>query len=367
MSKIIQTLFLVGLGCFLGVVAVEITLRLFHPQLLVRTYGLFVADESRSFKLKPNFSGNQVSHEFAVPININSKGLRDDEVEFEKPENYNRVLVLGDSFTFGAGVSSEHTYSNQLEELLNHRQTGQIWQVVNSGVSGYGTLQENAFLEEEGWKYEPDFLILQFLANNDLTDNLYPFRHVVRDGRLYLKADGNTSRLLNEAKKILRSYSHAYRFLGDRYHLIRIQWGLEPFFRGWSDLYNLAPSEETSKAWKVTEDYLYKISASANDHKVDILVINVPAKVMLDDHQWQAYLDTCGKNSDTVNWDLASKQLQTICANLQIPVLDLTPHFRALEEPLNYYHQHNGHWNEKGHHMVAQWVHDYLSRFADLQ
>ncbi len=80
MSKIIQTLFLVGVGCLLGFVGVEITLRLFHPQLLVRTYGLFVADESRSYKLKPNFSGNQVSPEFAVPININSKGLRDDEV-----------------------------------------------------------------------------------------------------------------------------------------------------------------------------------------------------------------------------------------------------------------------------------------------
>jgi len=367
MSKIIQTLFLVGFGCLLGLVGVEITLRLFHPQLLVRTYGLFVADESRSFKLKPNFSGNQVTPEFAVPININSKGLRDDEVEFEKPENYKRVLVLGDSFTFGSGVSSENTYSNQLEALLNHRQTGEIWQVVNSGVGAYGTLQEYVFLEEEGWKYEPDFLILQFLANNDLTDNLYPFRHVVRDGRIYFKADGNTSRLLTGAKKLLRSYSHAYRFFGDRYHLIRIQLGLEPFFREWSDLYDLAPSEEISKAWKVTEEYLYKISTAANRHKVDLLVINVPAKFILDDGLWQAFLENYGKKSDTVDWDLASKQLQRICANLQIPVLDLTPHFRALEEPLNYYQEQGGHWNQKGHHMVAQQVHDYLSRFVDLQ
>jgi hypothetical protein len=76
---------------------------------------------------------------------------------------------------------------------------------------------------------------------------------------------------------------------------------LEPFFRGWSDLYDVAPSEEISKAWKVTEDYLYIMSASAHAHKVDFLVINVPAKVMLDDHQWQAYLDAYGKNSDTVN------------------------------------------------------------------
>ena len=362
MSKILQILFLVGVGCWLGFVGVEITQRLFHPQHLVRTDGLFVPDPSRSFKLKPNFSGTEVSPEYAVPININSKGLRDDEVDFEKPENAYRVLVVGDSFTFGSGVSSEHTYSNQLEEMLNRRQTGKTWQVVNSGISGYGTLQEYAFWEEEGWKYEPDFLILQFLANNDLTDNLYPFSRVVQEGQVHFKADVKTPSLLKGAKSILRSYSHTYRFLGDRYHLIRIQLGLEPFFAGWSDLYDLAPSEEISKAWKVTEDYLYKMSTSAHARQVDFLVINAPPKFIVDDEQWQAYLDAYAKKSDAVDWDLASQQLQAICARFQIPLLDLTPYFRALEEPLNYYHQHNGHWNEKGHHLVAQWVHDYLNQ-----
>jgi lysophospholipase L1-like esterase len=366
-TKVILNIFLVGFSSLVGLVGVEITLRHFHPQILVRSDGLFVPDDSRSFKLKPDFSGNEISHEFAVSVNINSKGLRDDEIEFEKPENSHRVLVLGDSFTFGNGVSSEHTYSNQLEELLIRRQTGQTWQVINSGISGYGTFQEYAFLEEEGWQYEPDVVILQFLANNDLTENLYPFRRVVRNGQIHFKGDDDTSSLVQGAQKVLQSHSHAYRFFGDHYHLIRIQLGLDPFFRGWSNIYDIAPSQDISKAWEITRDYLDKLSTSARTRKVDFYVINVPPRFLLDDDQWQDYLDTYGKKSDTVDRDLTSKKLQAICAELQIPLLDLTPYFRELEDPLTHYHQFNGHWNQKGHRRVAQWVYDFFSGFTDPQ
>ena len=38
-------------------------------------------------------------------VKINANGLRDEEIPFNKPEDEKRVLMLGDSVTFGWGVS----------------------------------------------------------------------------------------------------------------------------------------------------------------------------------------------------------------------------------------------------------------------
>ena len=48
-------------------------------------------------------------------ITINSHGLRDKEYTYTKPKNVFRILCLGDSCTFGLGVSISKTYHSLLE------------------------------------------------------------------------------------------------------------------------------------------------------------------------------------------------------------------------------------------------------------
>jgi hypothetical protein len=78
-------------------------------------------------------------------------------------------LILGDSFTFGDEVSDNETYSYCLQEMLPHTE------VINMGVHGYGHDQMLILLREEGVKYEPDIVILGFLAL-DMSRNLLKFR-----------------------------------------------------------------------------------------------------------------------------------------------------------------------------------------------
>jgi hypothetical protein len=98
-------------------------------------------------------------------VELNSHGLRDDEIPYDKPAGEKRILVLGDSVTFGWGVSQGETFSDRMEHLLNEL-PGDRWQVINSGVNGYNTEQESTYLRIEGMRYSPDFVVLVYVSND---------------------------------------------------------------------------------------------------------------------------------------------------------------------------------------------------------
>jgi len=102
-------------------------------------------------------------------LNSNSKGLRgESEYEYQRTPGKQRILVLGDSFTFGEEVSDDETYSHDLESLLPNTE------VLNLGVQGYGHDQMLLYLRDEGAKYKPDIVILGF-AYLDIYRNLWTF------------------------------------------------------------------------------------------------------------------------------------------------------------------------------------------------
>jgi len=98
-------------------------------------------------------------------VELNSHGLRDDEIPYDKPPGEKRVLVLGDSVTFGWGVSQGETFSDRMEYLLNES-SGDRWEVINSGVNGYNTEQEAAYLHIKGTRYSPDIVVLVYVSND---------------------------------------------------------------------------------------------------------------------------------------------------------------------------------------------------------
>jgi hypothetical protein len=127
--------------------------------------GLFVSDATRGQRLAPGYSGWFAG----VPVRINNLGLRDaDDATVEKSPQTFRVLVLGDSVTFGHG--SVHTYPALLEDMLRTWRPDIDFQVWNAAVPGYNTSQELAQLLEVGPTFRPDLVIVGFF-DNDLIDN----------------------------------------------------------------------------------------------------------------------------------------------------------------------------------------------------
>ena len=66
-------------------------------------------------------------------------------------------------------MRQDSTFSAVLERYLNNNKIRA--EVINAGVSRFGTAEELVFLEEEGFKYHPDVVVLGFFAN-DFEDNL---------------------------------------------------------------------------------------------------------------------------------------------------------------------------------------------------
>ncbi|MFT7465503.1 MAG: lysophospholipase L1-like esterase [Pseudohongiellaceae bacterium] len=100
-------------------------------------------------------------------IDINNYGLRDAEnIDIEKPAGIYRVLCVGDSFTYGLEIPHEKTFSYLLEQALSERLGGQSVEVWNTGVNGYNSCQELAWLRDFGYELDPDLIIVGFVMND---------------------------------------------------------------------------------------------------------------------------------------------------------------------------------------------------------
>lgn len=97
-------------------------------------------------------------------ISINSHGFRDREYEVDKESGTYRIVVLGDSITFGIAIPFESLYSEQLEGLF--QKSGRNVEVINTGLLGYDTLAEVSTLEQVGIQFDPDLVIVGYCIND---------------------------------------------------------------------------------------------------------------------------------------------------------------------------------------------------------
>jgi lysophospholipase L1-like esterase len=131
------------------------------------TPGFYVSDPVLGQRLTPGYSGWFAG----VPVRINNLGFRDSrDYALGKTAGTFRILVFGDSVTFGHGAIYETTYPYLLEGRLKAWRPDVRWEVWNLGVPGYNTSQELAYLQEVGDRYDPDLVIIGFYEN-DLIDN----------------------------------------------------------------------------------------------------------------------------------------------------------------------------------------------------
>ncbi len=101
---------------------------------------------------------------------INGQGYRDRERSLEKPAGVRRVVLLGDSFTWGASVLFEDAYGQRLERWLRERRD-ERWEVVNLAVPGMNTVGQAAQLASEGFAYTPDLVVVGYVLNDSEDEN----------------------------------------------------------------------------------------------------------------------------------------------------------------------------------------------------
>ncbi len=367
-------------------------------------------DPLLGWRKKPNQSGWNVSSEYQVLEEINSKGIRGPEYPYEKKDGVFRVLIVGDSFAEGRMIAFKELLSEVLNTRL-HDSNGRSYEVINAGTSGYSTDQELLYNQSEGTKYRPDLTVLMFYYN-DIWYNVQPQYWRGRKPLFEVQADtlqltnvpvprpaqivGGVEQvprkkkkwtfLLGQTKRFLAHHSVLYAVVRNRvmrsYDLYTLAMALhlaqppdEKYTVG------LVPDEmlayetpyrpEIRLAWNVTEAILREFKAETASEGSDLVVFYVPSRAEIYPDDWEATKRMYGmKDKDGWSIGRVAAELSAVCQANNIACIDPSEKFRTEAKRLEttegkLYFIEDDHWTPLGHKLAGEILANYvLSRHS---
>lgn len=372
------------IGVAFGVGLAEIALRLAGV-----SYPLpYQPDDDCGTVLAPHFAG-WFTQEGRAYVTTNSRGLRDREYAVPKPVNTFRIAVLGDSYAEALQVDASETFWSVLERELAKRPRfdGITVEVINFGVSGYGTAQELQMFRSRVWRYEPDIVLLAFVTGNDIRNNSrelepddnrpffvldngdlkldssflqHPDQVKARQAATKLKVQLiNASRLL---QVINRAKNHPAAPPAD---------DANPFAEAGLDIgcYQPPTNRAWKEAWAVTEKLLETLHAEVAAHEATFCVVTLSNGIQV--HPDPQVRDGFKKQFNIANLMYPDRRVKEIGDEAGFAVFNLAEPMQQLaEERQIYFHgfentrMGTGHWNAAGHRQAGELMAEFVANEA---
>ncbi len=420
LKKFGSNLLLICLGIIGPLFFLELGLRLIPEEKLEamtertsQRLVLYRLDSRVGWTLRPNATSTITTKDNrAIPIQVNSQGLRDSEHSYEKPANTFRVLILGDSFAEAQDLYLEEAFPYLTEKCLNQKLAKSV-EVINGGVSGYNTADEYLFYKNEGFKYNPDLVLLVFYVGNDLSGLIHTveerlvagfggYQFTLNNGHLNQKwidwanpYDGQTSAI----ELFLRRHSRLWRILAhpeskiywayqqQKENLRRwfqpneaeeaqiniLPWQYYLHVKDFSD--NPVIPQNVKNVWAVLRAVIQQLQAEVRADRSELAIVVLPADYQVDQDALEHALEEMPfleeKNFE-VEWQIEQPNEAILRAMKQqaIPAFDLFSHFRAHEAaggaPL-YFDGFDQHLNREGHRVMAEAICGWLVDNQALQ
>jgi lysophospholipase L1-like esterase len=274
-------------------------------------------------------------------------------VPYARTAGKQRILFLGDSITFGYGVNDAEVVTERVHELLRGR--GMATEVINSAVPSYNMRQEVTFLETEGMRYSPDWVVVG-VCWNDIGD-----KSAVRvdaagrlttidarpDGTEPVQAEMSESPLGYEIRNVIKRSRLMYGAMeGWRRLASRGTPDRQTVFR--TDVLAGNDTEEVASGWDDVKSQVQRLKRLSEQGGFRVLMVTFPIPLAVE--------GSFPKSSYPA-------RLQEIAARENIPVLDLNDAYRAA------YHGHESlfipydgdHPNAAGHDVAAREIVTYLT------
>jgi lysophospholipase L1-like esterase len=340
MRNLIAHLALVVMGVLLAGLGTEVTLRVTDavPEVESPLSGSHQSDPYLGWSGTPNLRLRFRRPEFDALVEHDAEGWRQ-----PKPPRpavpTSRILVLGDSFTWGWGVSQGQVFTDLLQAALPATVA-----VYNRGIPGIGTAQEYLLLQRELAARVYDTVVLMFCIN-DLSDNIStrqgrrPYFELV-DGDLRPRNQPALP-VINPVGQFLREHSRAYGFVQFELELLKRRFSGEP---NDEREYRTAPAVDFHDVpgYAVTARLLGQMQRLARQHGARFFLVYIP-------HGSEIELDIPFPYVRSIH-----AMVDDIARSEGIPLLDLSPslHQRAkARERLIY--AIDGHWTPAGHRVAA--------------
>lgn len=345
----------------------EVGVRLFvYEHRYTFPSGMFVLDPELRHRLTPNFSGRLKRREFGTEVAINRSAMREREIGPRIPGGI-RILVLGDSFTFGEGVDASESFSKRLESLLNKGRRTPVVEVVNAGVPGYSTVQEIRLLRRLLPEVRAELVILAFYVGNDLEGNNLSVNFDqlglrLEDGKI-VEATKKPSSNFARVKVLLAHYSALYRLITRRVHasptlaryayqvgLTAAEFQLPFLVRQFAK----TSSAEIEARWQDTNALLDEFQDLCALAGCIPSIAIIPARLQYDRRRWVAVLRKYRLDSAAYDPHAFNRRLAALAHKYSIKIVDLLPAFAQHPRPESLHYILDGHWNAQGHAVAAQ-------------
>jgi len=340
-----------------------------------------------------------VSTDFRYRVSITSIGIRDKEISIPKDKDTYRILVFGDSYTYGWGVNIEDTWVRRLGHKI--KMEGKNVETVNLGKPGADPLFYYELAKVAIPILEPDLILIALLQGDDLLavcgsevkttkDNIifsvlnYLFPNISKSVRRYLmqkyiiekmgrkpalinNAEKNQEAARNSAKEILLQLSEkereSFNTLDKEIRSAFLDGLINPFLISVAiknPKVTITPLEESSSPMitpcieKLTQ-ILKKIAAMGKKTGAETVVVSIPQGFYVNQYAWEnmkrLHFEVSPEMLTTENVD---KHFILSAERASLPCFILTQEFREQKDNPELFFPIDGHPTPKGHQLISE-------------
>ncbi len=334
MKKIRTNLLLLSVSIALSLAMAELILRVIYP-----TPG------------KNQIGSLEYRHDWV----LNSDGYRDDEFAPRIETEKEKVILLGDSFTEGMGVSRPESFAALFSRAYSDRM-----EAFNLGKLGTGTLTHCQTLEAYLPKIRPGRVIL-FFYWNDVCDNLndvakaavltdengVPIRVKIEDKRPFFGT-------LVFAKSFLRK-TLLYQWAAAQYRILLAKWGIAKVdYEIEFDFFKTERTPAIERAWKLTESALLGIKALSQKADARLLIVYVPKREQI--VGWDNIVRFHRADPRLVDRFSVNRQLQVFCRREGIELWDISERMDREPAKEKLYYRFDTHFTRFGNRYFANFL-----------
>ncbi len=357
---------------------------------------ILVCDKNLGWTGRPNFQSVVEQAGFRVNLAFNSSGFHDTEHSLEKAPNTFRILMLGDSFVHAIQVDETATAHQVLEDYLNQRKMANpiAFEVINGGVSGWGTDQQLLAYREQGRRFQPDLVLLMFFIGNDFENNVpgnvltiqgfdcYAPYFVLCQGQLDpdpLKYAPGLGHPQDNCSSLRRAFINT---MGTLYQDSRLYQQLDPLIISYRPpqmfgqaypspfwaLYTPTEEVELELVWQVTQGLITQLQQEVEADGAQFAVVFFPWNILIQlslfsPTEQQALLKENFAFTE-VDIDRPNRRLAGFLSEQNIPFIDLTGPMieRQASQEISLHFVGDSHWTVEGNRFVADTLAQWLAQ-----
>ena len=333
-----------------------------------------------------NIPGAHEINKHGVKIDIGEHGFRGPTPSPEKAPGVYRVVLLGDSFVFAASIDYENTFAGVMNRYFAEKK--QPIEVIDMGVDGYGTIEEELVYEHAARKLKPDLVVLCFYVGNDLQNN-YPPReyfpgYELEDGQLVSVPFEVRAFRRNAVRDFLRYHVRIYSYLPDLWRGFVTNLELkfskkkkEKRLQENQAQYEWHPPKNygrenlvgdgLSKSWQVTIKLIEKLNREVTADGGQLAIVVFPIITQVYDKYWDM-LREMHKTEDTQGWDRYKPQkiLEKVSRDNHIVYIPIVKDMakEAQKTGVDFYIPKNPHFNKNAYAFISSLMEPYIEDLA---